>query len=205
MIESIVHVLFLRKIHRKEGEKRMKHLIVLGLCLCMLLPYAAMAQGYEGSVWPVTLPDGTAGWMPEPCVAQPVEGEWNGYETAAVLCESLSMRQTPDSSAPRLDSLTNGEVFVILEERDGWYLAVVRSDDGAWWHKGWVLARYTVSPPSYIVTGDSAVDAYAYPAPDAPCVAEVPGGTRLLVIAQLDGYDVVSLRGASAFIRQYDL
>lgn len=242
MIESIVHVLFLRKIHRKEGEKRMKHLIVLGLCLCMLLPYAAMAQGYEGSVWPetaplyaqpsqadaaiaqaaqgsavtvtgerengflaVTLPDGTAGWMPEPCVAQPVEGEWNGYETAAVLCESLSMRQTPDSSAPRLDSLTNGEVFVILEERDGWYLAVVRSDDGAWWHKGWVLARYTVSPPSYVVTGDSAVDAYAYPAPDAPCVAEVPGGARLLVIAQLDGYDVVSLRGASAFIRQDDL
>lgn len=56
MIESIVHVLFLRKIHRQEGEKRMKHLIVLGLCLCMLLPYAAMAQGYEGSVWPEAAP-----------------------------------------------------------------------------------------------------------------------------------------------------
>ncbi len=217
----------------------MKRLIVLVLCLCMLMPCAAMAQGYEGSVWaepaplyaqpsqadaaiaevaqgsavsvtgerengflPVTLPDGTDGWMPETCVAQPVEGEWNGYDTAAVLCESLSMRQAPDSGASRLDTLTNGEVFTILEEQDGWYLAAVRSDDGAWWHKGWVLARYTVNPPSYIVTGEGAVDAYAYPAPDAPCVAEVPGGTTLLVIAQMDGYDVVNLRGASAFIRR---
>lgn len=220
----------------------MKRLFVLMVCLGLLLPCVAGAQGYEGSVWTetaplyaqpsqadaaiaqaaqgsavtvtgekengflaVTLPDGVSGWMPEPCVAQPFESEWNGYETAAVLCESLSMRQTPDSGAPRLDALTNGETFVILEERDGWYLAAIRSDDGMWWHKGWVLARYTVSPPSYVVTGDGAVDAYAYPAPDAPCVAEVPGGTTLLVIAQLDDYDVVNLRGASAFIRRDDL
>ena len=34
----------------------------------------------ENGFLPVTLPDGTDGWMPETCVAQPVEGEWNGYD-----------------------------------------------------------------------------------------------------------------------------
>ena len=162
------------------------------------------SERQDGFVF-VLLADGDAGWVPEACVAQPAQEEWNGYPTGAVLCQTLSLRAGRSTDAKKLGTLQNGETFVALEERDGWTLACRRSEDGEWWEKGWIQAKYTVKEPRYIRTGEQGVEACAYPAPEAPCVAEIPGGTELLVIGEMDGYVAVNVRAASAFIRQEDL
>ena len=52
----------------------------------------------------------------------------------------------------------------------------------------------------YVSAGETAV--YAYPGEDAPRVGLLSDGEAHPVIARLDGYIVISLRGASGFVRE---
>ena len=44
----------------------------------------------------------------------------NGY----VLCETLTLRESPDVTAPAMTTLTYGEQPTIIEEEEGWYQVV---------------------------------------------------------------------------------
>lgn len=50
------------------------------------------------------------------------------------------------------------------------------------------------------VTGN-ALFSYAYPAPDAKREALLAAGSQYAVIARVDDYAAISIRGASAFIK----
>ena len=42
---------------------------------------------------------------------------WSGI----VICTNLSIRESPSTSAKRYGQLHNGDVVIILDEKDGWY------------------------------------------------------------------------------------
>lgn len=142
---------------------------------------------------------GLTGFMPQTSIGLLTTEEWQGYDFAVVLCETLSRRALPKRSGAKLGTLRTGDAFTILAEQGGFYLACRRSEDGTYDETGWVDAAYTVKNPATITTNGT-VHALAYADPAAPRVAEISAGTELFCIAQTGAYYVVSLRGASAFI-----
>ena len=112
-----------------------------------------------------------------------------------VLCESLSVCDECNGSV--IDTLYFGDTFMTCESRDGW--ADCTYADGA--KTGWVRSDYIVIDPSYYLT-DSQTVVYAYGDTLAPRIALLDGGTKLPIIAEMDDWYVVSLRGASGWIRK---
>lgn len=116
-----------------------------------------------------------------------------GAETGYVLCESLSMRESPDSYANVVGSLTYGTTFPVLQK------------DGKWWYvsangqSGWINSSYALIDPEYFYPATE-TPVLAYASPDAKRVGLVETGDQLAIIAETNDYYVVSLRGASGFI-----
>lgn len=116
-----------------------------------------------------------------------------------VLCATLTLRESASASARAVRTLEYGATVRILD-RDGDWMRV-SAQEGGDAQTGWVRADYVlVDPAMYTSAGETAV--YAYPGEDAPRVALLDGGETHPVIARLDGYTVISLRGASGFIRE---
>lgn len=113
-----------------------------------------------------------------------------------VLCESLSLREAPDSSAAVKATLAYGTAVQATGETHPGWLCV--SHGGM---TGWVREDYLLPSPAYLdLSAETPV--YAYPAPDAPRIALLDAGTRCPIIAKLDGWTVISLRGASGWMKQ---
>ena len=116
-----------------------------------------------------------------------------------VLCQSLTMRESASASAKAVHTLVYGDTVDILAQ-DGVFTQVA-AGDGAQRVRGWVRGEYLlVDPVMYVSAGETAV--YAYPGEDAPRVGLLSGGETHPVIARLSGYIVISLRGASGFVRE---
>ena len=116
-----------------------------------------------------------------------------------VLCQSLTMRESASASAKAVHTLVYGDTVDILAQ-DGVFTQVA-AGDGAQRVRGWVRGEYLlVDPAMYVSAGETAV--YAYPGEDAPRVGLLSGGETHPVIARLSGYIVISLRGASGFVRE---
>ena len=116
-----------------------------------------------------------------------------------VLCQSLTMREIASASAKAVHTLVYGDTVDILAQ-DGVFTQVA-AGDGAQRVRGWVRGEYLlVDPAMYVSAGETAV--YAYPGEDAPRVGLLSGGETHPVIARLPGYVVISLRGASGFVRE---
>lgn len=112
---------------------------------------------------------------------------------AVVLCESLSVCDTPDGQL--VHTLSYGESFLTYETADGWINCYY--SDGA--QTGWVRSDYVLVDPAYYVT-DAPTAVYAYDDPSAPRVALLPAGEQLPIICDTETFFVVSLRGAVGFI-----
>ena len=174
-------------------------------------PVADVAYGcditYDSGAWDAVSAvqiGETTGYMPRTHIGIPAEGEWQGYDTGVVLCQTLSLRTLPTSASERLGVLETGDRFVILAEENGFYLAAQRIHDenlenAPYDQTGWVNAAYTAKNMGTL-TATGTVHARAYGDENAPLVAEIERGTLLNLIAHVGDYYVVSLRGASAFI-----
>ena len=148
-----------------------------------------------------TLDTNTQGWLQENYFQ--ADSVNYGYDKGMVLCETLSMRCVPLSSAERVGTLPMQKQFTILEEQGDWYYIEANLHGKA--TKGWVLKEYcAVNFASYIVQGEP-LAAYAMPAKDAKRVAHIDPGTQIFILEAFDEYWVISLRGAAAFVRMADL
>lgn len=58
---------------------------------------------------------------------------------------------------------------------------------------------YVLLDPKYYTTGRQ-TPAYTYASPNAKRVGLIDPGVKLAIISEVDGYYIVSLRGACAFI-----
>lgn len=121
--------------------------------------------------------------------------EFTGIQarSAVVLCQSLSVCGEREGQV--IDTLRFGDPFVTDEERDGWTHCIYA--DGS--RSGWVRSDYVLVDPAYYVT-ETQTAVYAYGDADAPRVGLLDGGEKLPIIAEQNGYFVVSLRGASGWI-----
>lgn len=122
-------------------------------------------------------------------------------QEAVVLCESLTVREAPDYRAAALYSMNEGRRFltIVSEAADG-FLSVHDETERV----GWVREEYVLVRPDLLVLSAS-TPAYAYGSPDAPRVALLAEKETLPVISRQDGYLIVSLRGASAWIAEADV
>ena len=116
-----------------------------------------------------------------------------------VLCQSLTVRESASASAWAVHTLVYGETVDILAQDGVW--TQVLAGEGAQRVTGWVRGEYLLADPAmYVSEGETAV--YAYPGEDAPRVGLLADGETHPVIARLSGYTVISLRGASGFVRE---
>ena len=135
--------------------------------------------------------------------------EWNGYPNGYVLCETLTLRESPDVTAPAMTTLTYSEQPTIIEEEEGWYQVVSSIHDPQTGMivgrmQGWVRAEYLLDSPAFF-TPDAETPVYALPATDAKRVALLDANSGpYAIIAEYADYWVISLRGASGFVFKAD-
>ena len=131
-------------------------------------------------------------------------GEFNGYDSGIVLCESLSLREGPDVTYGLIDTLSYGENVTILEENGSWYhvvypVAEPQSYDEWVWVGGWVRKEYLLINPDYF-TPDRETPVYAVPSVSSKRVGLISSGTSYPIIGEFNGFLAISLRGASGFV-----
>jgi hypothetical protein len=119
---------------------------------------------------------------------------WN----CVVLCEELTAREGPSFEAAKAATIYYGDEFVSTKQEGEWRnIRVLR--DGSKFH--WLRAEYVLVDPAYYVT-ERETPVYAYDGTDSPRVALLGAGERLPIIKETDSGYIVSLRGASGFIRK---
>ena len=128
--------------------------------------------------------------------------EWNGYPAVVgrgfVLCELLTMRRNPATSADIVTSLPYGTTFEIRDGINSWYWITYNAPNGGR-YEGYVRSEYVlVDPQTYSPAAETAV--YAMPSTDAKRVGLIDAGTSYPIIGDMDGFYVISLRGASGFV-----
>ena len=121
-----------------------------------------------------------------------------GYQ-AVVLCEELTLRQKPESSAKAIKTLKYGSTVIVMSQQNGWAECTLGdSEDSV---KGWVNADYIkVNPAWYRSTAKTAV--YAWNSTSAPKVALLDKNTTLPILKEEGSWILVSLRGAAGWIRK---
>lgn len=162
----------------REKGRSMKRILIV----CMTLVF--MASCASAAVIPAQGID--AGFL-----------AFTGRETrrAVVLCESLSVCDARDGKV--IDTLRFGDTLMTGQSWDGW--AEAAYSDGS--KSGWVRSDYIVIDPAYYRT-DSQTAVYAYADTMAPRVGLLDGGVMLPIIADQGDWLVVSLRGASGWIKR---
>ena len=125
----------------------------------------------------------------------PMNHEDTDGNTALVLCESLTLRALPEVSAPALASLPYGTTLLCTGVwQPGWLEVTVEQQTG------WVREEFLLLNPRFITfAGETPI--LAWPSPDAPWVGLLSAGTSAPILGECDGYTVISLRGASGFVK----
>ena len=122
-----------------------------------------------------------------------------GY-SAVVLCENLTVRAEPKSNAATVTRLTYGTRMSVMTQMNGWAQVCI-SDDVNASPAGWVNAAYlAIDPAWYRTEGQTTV--YAWNSTSAPRVALLTKDTLLPILKDDGNWLVVSLRGASGWIRK---
>ena len=129
----------------------------------------------------------------------PPYGEGQFGLSAVVLCEELTMREKPSASSRAVETLHYGDRPNVISQSDGWaYCVDGDSEDSP---VGWIRADYIAIDPAWYVT-NTATQVYAWNDAAAPKVALLDKGTRLPILQDFGDWLVVSLRGASGWIRK---
>ena len=119
-----------------------------------------------------------------------------GY-SSTVLCNSLSLRQEPDSDSASVQTLGYGDSLIVMETENGWaHCALGDSEESP---QGWVKEDYIAIDPSWYKT-EASTPVYAWNATDAPKVALLDAGTTLPILRDDGDWIVVGLRGAAGWI-----
>ena len=132
--------------------------------------------------------------------ALPVLAEPASIETGEVVSQNVTVRADHRSNAQTIGSLNNGETFQILDRWEQYLHIAYTNPKTSETINGWLLNYYVVENPMHITLRNSNTAALAYPSSDSKRVGSLSKYTRLTVIAQLDRYWVVALRGAAAAI-----
>ena len=127
--------------------------------------------------------------------------------TAAVLCEELTMRAAPDSSAKAVRTLRYGQTVSVMNQADGW--AEVVFGDGEDAPHGWINADYIIIDPAWYRT-EKKTPVYAWNDTAAPKVALLDintdgfmdRDTYLPILKEEGDWLLVSLRGAVGWIHK---
>lgn len=122
--------------------------------------------------------------------------EYNGYDQGFVLCETLSLRESPN--AELLTTLGYGAYCTIIGEDGSWYHVIYR-DERDRRYSGWVQKDYVLVNPSYFHP-DGETPVYAVPSVDSKRIGLISEGTDYPIIGEYNGFWVISLRGASGFV-----
>ena len=129
----------------------------------------------------------------------PPYGEGQIGLSAVVLCEELTMRKEPGASSAAVKTLQYGALVNVMKESDGWaYCVHGDSEDSP---AGWVRADYIAVDPAWYRAG-AATPVYAWNDTAAPKVALLEKGATLPILKDDGEWLVVSLRGASGWIRK---
>ncbi|MDR0928322.1 MAG: SH3 domain-containing protein [Oscillospiraceae bacterium] len=143
----------------------------------------------------------TEGWINESLLAVPstvyADATGQSLSTGFVLCETLTLRETPSTLSARVGFMEYSATFDILEESNGWYRVQYHGVERL--AEGWVQSAYVLKDPAYYAASVE-TPVLAYPAADAKRVGLIDPGTELAIIAETDDYYIVSLRSASGFI-----
>ena len=121
--------------------------------------------------------------------------------TSVVLCDSLSLYQKPDTDSKLVEKLKYGDRVIVTDQSDGWARCVLGDSEDA--ESGWVKSDYITIDPQWYRTEDSTA-VYAWGDAKANKVGLLSKDTRLPILKNDDNWVVVSLRGASGWIRKTD-
>ncbi|MBR3503672.1 MAG: hypothetical protein IKO07_05420 [Clostridia bacterium] len=133
-------------------------------------------------------------------------GQQIGYP-AVVLCEKLTLREEPSSSAKAVQTLNYGDTPIVVgadlptgaKKENGFvYCTLGDAIDSPC---GWINADYIVVNPAWYVT-EKKTTVFAWNDTSAPKVALLDKGTRLPILKEESGWYLVSLRGAVGWIRK---
>ena len=138
-----------------------------------------------------------AEWIP------PAGGGQQIGPVAVVLCESLTLRESPGTSSKAVGTLRYGDRVMVLTESDGFAQCCV-SDDVDASPAGWANADYLAVDPAWYRT-EEATPVYAWNDASAPRVALLSKNTTLPVLKRDGSWLVVSLRGAAGWIYAKDV
>ncbi len=128
----------------------------------------------------------------------PPYGEGQIGFRAAVLCESLTVRQEPDEGSKAVKTLRYGEFLLVLRQENGW-AECIQSDDVDASPIGWVNADYILVDPAWYRTGEK-TPVFAWNDTDAPKVALLNKDVTLPILKEEGDWLLVSLRGATGWI-----
>ncbi len=138
-------------------------------------------------------------------IRQPVSpGQQIGYP-AVVLCETLTLREKPNSSSKAVQTLKYGERVIAVDadtkkgakKENGFiYCCLGDSEDSPC---GWVPADYIVINPAWYVT-EKKTTVYAWNDTAALKIALLDKGTELPILKEEGDWYLVSLRGAVGWI-----
>ena len=135
------------------------------------------------------------------CLAEilPPHGEGQIGLQAVVLCDSLTLRQEPSASAKAVETLQYKDLIIVVKQSNGWAYCVLGDAEDS--PSGWVNADYIAIDPAWYRT-DEATPVYAWNDTAAPKVALLEKDTTLPVLKVEGDWIIVSLRGASGWIRR---
>ncbi len=120
-----------------------------------------------------------------------------GY-TGVVLCDSLSLRQSPDFESGTVKTLRYGDRVMVMSQENGWAECAI-SDDVNAGPAGYVNTDYLAVDPSWYKTEEETT-VYAWNDTSAKKVAFLSKDTTLPILKNDGEWLVVSLRGASGWI-----
>lgn len=133
-------------------------------------------------------------------------GQQIGYP-AVVLCEKLTLRENPASSAKAVQTLNYGDLPIVVgadlpegaKEENGFvYCTLGDSEDSPC---GWINADYIVINPAWYVT-EKETAVYAWNETASPKVALLDKSIRLPILKEEGDWYLVSLRGAVGWIHK---
>jgi len=133
-------------------------------------------------------------------------GQQIGYP-AVVLCETLTLREKPSTSAKAIRTLKFGDLPIVInadlptgpEVENGFvYCTLDDSEDSPC---GWIDSDYIVINPAWYVT-EQKTRVYAWNDSAAPKVALLEKDTRLPILKEDGDWYLVSLRGAVGWIHR---
>lgn len=128
----------------------------------------------------------------------PAYGEGQIGYSAAILCETITLRQEPGASSRAVGTLKYGDFIIVMDQSDGWAQICVTDDvDGG--PIGWVNADYLAIDPDWYRT-EERTTVYAWDDVSAPKVALLDADTTLPILAERGDWLIVSLRGAVGWI-----